>query len=61
MAIEFHIRERKAENLAAAVILSFLSTTEHVGNLSKDDDAKFTWDIAAKIESKDGKLTKLGV
>ena len=42
MAIEFHIRERKAENLAAAVILSFLSTTEHVGNLSKDDDANFT-------------------
>ena len=61
MAIKFHSRERKAENSAAAVILSSLSTTEHVGNLSKDDDAKFTWDIAAQIESKDGKLTKLGV
>ena len=61
MATEFHSRERKAENLTAAVILSSLSTTEHMGNLSKDDDAKFTWDIAARIKSKDGKLTKLGV
>ncbi len=42
MAIKFHSRERNAENLAAAVILSSLSTTEHVGKLSKDDDAKFT-------------------
>ena len=42
MAIKFHSRERKAGNLAAAVILSSLTTTEHVGNLSKDDNAKFT-------------------
>ena len=42
MVIEFHSRERKAENSAAAAVLLSLSTTEHVGNLSKDDNAKFT-------------------